>query len=164
MKTCKRSDIIFIQEPSWLTICSIPSSTNTDGNKLVGVTNHPDWLTFSRSSSDNKDHPCIISYVNVHLLCFHFNLCKDLFNHRDISCLSFFNNEDIYFLFNIYSDDRQPALKYLKNTEVNIQNVLIMTSDFNVRDIIWNNLYLFQSIHSDTIFDIADSFDICLSL
>ena len=35
---------------------------------------------------------------------------------------------------NVYSDLSQLALKYLKNTEVNINNVLIMTGDLNIRD------------------------------
>ena len=35
---------------------------------------------------------------------------------------------------NIYSDASHSALKYLKNTEVNIINLLIMTGDFNIRD------------------------------
>jgi len=35
---------------------------------------------------------------------------------------------------NIYSDSSQSALKYLKNTEANIHNILVMTSDFNIRD------------------------------
>ena len=39
-----------------------------------------------------------------------------------------------------------------------------MTGNFNIRDSIWNNLYFFHPIHRDTIFDITDSFDICLSL
>jgi len=38
-----------------------------------------------------------------------------------------------------------------------------MTGNFNVRDSIWDNLYFFHLIHSDTIFDITNSFDICLS-
>jgi len=37
-------------------------------------------------------------------------------------------------MINVYSDANQIALKYLKNTEVNIYNVLVMTSDFNIRD------------------------------
>ena len=43
----------------------------------------------------------------------------------------FFNNDIEFFLFNIYSNSNQLALKYLNNTEVDIWNVLIMTSDFN---------------------------------
>jgi len=85
------------------------------------------------------------------------------FHHRNISCLSFPNNGEIYFLFNIYSDDRQSTLKYFKDIEVNIQNILIMTGNFNVRDNILDNLYFFHPIHSDTIFDITDSFNIFLS-
>jgi len=33
-------DVIFIQESSWTTICSIPSSKNKEGKELVGVPNH----------------------------------------------------------------------------------------------------------------------------
>jgi len=35
---------------------------------------------------------------------------------------------------NIYSDASHSTLKYLKDTEVNINNLLIMTGDFNIRD------------------------------
>ena len=35
---------------------------------------------------------------------------------------------------NIYSDSSYSALKYLKDTKVNINNLLIMTGDFNIRD------------------------------
>ena len=35
---------------------------------------------------------------------------------------------------NVYSDNHQNVLKYLKDTEVNLNNVLIMTGDFNIRD------------------------------
>ena len=42
-------DIIFIQEPPWSIIQSIPSSTSCEGEELVGVPHHPNWLTFTRS-------------------------------------------------------------------------------------------------------------------
>ena len=35
---------------------------------------------------------------------------------------------------NVYSDSFHTALKYLKDIEVNIDNVLIMTGDFNIRN------------------------------
>jgi len=35
---------------------------------------------------------------------------------------------------NVHSDSSQSALKYLKDTEANINNVLIITRDFNIRD------------------------------
>jgi len=70
-----------------------------------------------------------------------FSLWKDIFNHKDICCFSFFNNSSIFFLIDVDSDDNQPALKYLKDTEANIQNVLIIAGDFN------NNLDLLYSFH-----------------
>ena len=50
----------------------------------------------------------------------YFSLRKDIFNHKDIYCFFFFNNDNIFFMINIYSDDYQFALKYLKDTKVNI--------------------------------------------
>jgi len=38
------------------------------------------------------------------------------------------------FIINIYSDDQQFTLKYLKDTEVKLNNILIMIRDFNIRD------------------------------
>ena len=35
---------------------------------------------------------------------------------------------------NIYSDTSHSVLKYLKDTKVNINNLLIMTGNFNIRD------------------------------
>ena len=75
----------------------------------------------------------------------HFSLCNDLFNHRDISYVSFFNCSLIYYLINVYSDSSQSALKYLKNTEVNLNNVLIINGDFNIRDNFWDSNFLYYS-------------------
>ena len=37
-------------------------------------------------------------------------------------------------MIDIYSNNNQSALKYLKDTKANTQNVLIMAGDFNIRD------------------------------
>ena len=37
-------------------------------------------------------------------------------------------------IMNVYSDSSHSALKYLKDTEVNIDYVLLMMGDFNIRD------------------------------
>ena len=44
LKVNTNFDIIFIQEPSWSTICSIPSSQNYKGEFLVSVINYSNWL------------------------------------------------------------------------------------------------------------------------
>jgi len=61
-------------------------------------------------------------------------------------------------MINVYSDSFQLALKYLKDTEVDISNVIIMTGDFNIRDSIWDPNYPFHLYNSNSLFDIADSF------
>ena len=134
LETHSHFDIILIQEPPWSEIRKIPSSSNCDGEPLMGTSHHPNWIAFARYPSNNNDFPRVISYVNIHLNSLHFLLCKDIFDHRDISIISFTNNDICYYILNIYSDSSHSALKYLKDTEVNINQVLIMTGDFNIRD------------------------------
>jgi len=64
---------------------------------------------------------------------------------------------------NVYSDSSHTALKYLKNTEVNIDNVILMTGDFNIRDSLWDLSFPFHSSISDGLIIIADSFNLALS-
>ena len=65
---------------------------------------------------------------------------------------------------NIYSDASHSTLKYLKNTEVNINNLLIMTSDFNIRDWLWDLSFPHHSSISDDLFMLADLFNLDLLL
>ena len=55
------------------------------------------------------------------------------------------------------------ALKYLKDTETNISNIIMMTGDLNIRDSLWDSNFPFHSVHSDMLFNIADSFSLALS-
>ena len=94
-------DVIFIQEPSWTTIHSIPSLKSEDGETLVGVLNHPNWLIFSRTFSSANNSWRVVMYVNIRLSSLCFSFYKDIFNYRDISIVSFFNQNSIFFLINI---------------------------------------------------------------
>jgi len=58
-------DIIFIQEPLWMTIRNIPSATNAKGTPLIGVPNHPNWLTFVRDPCSTNNSLRVISYINI---------------------------------------------------------------------------------------------------
>ena len=58
-------DIIFIQEPLWMTIRNIPSTTNAKGTPLIDVPNHPNWLTFVRDPCSTNDSLRVISYINI---------------------------------------------------------------------------------------------------
>ena len=136
---------------------------NCEEDPLIGSVHHSNWITFTRSPLANKDSPRVISYINIRLLSFYFLLCKDIINHRDINLISFSNNNICYYILNIYSDSSH-TLKYLKDTEVNIDNVILMTEDFNIRDSLWNPTFLFHSSISDNLIIIADSFDLALSM
>ena len=64
---------------------------------------------------------------------------------------------------NIYSDSSHLALKYFKDTKVNIDNVLLMTGDFNIRDSLWDLSVPHHSSISDDLIIIADLFNFALS-
>lgn len=67
------------------------------------------------------------------------------------------------FLCKKYSDLSPTVLKYLKNTKANINNVLVMTEDFNIRDNSWSSLFPHHSSHYNILTDIVNSFNLCIS-
>ena len=64
---------------------------------------------------------------------------------------------------NVYSDSSHSVIKYLKDMEVYIRNLIIMTGNFNIYDSLWNPSYNFHSSISNNLFVIADSFNLFLS-
>ena len=163
LETQNHFDIILIQEPPWSEIRKISCSSNCDREPLVGTCHHPNWTTFARSSPNTDDSPRVIIYINIHLSSLCFLLRKDIFDHCDVCLISFFNNCVCYYILNVYSDSSHSALKYLKSTEVNINNVLLMTGDFNIRDSLWDLSFPFHASISDNLIMIADSFELSLS-
>jgi len=65
---------------------------------------------------------------------------------------------------NVYSDSSHSALKYFKDTKINIYNLLIITGDFNIRDSLWDPSFPHYSSISDNLVIIADSFNLELLL
>ena len=61
---------------------------------------------------------------------------------------------------NIYSDAFHSTLKYLKDTEVNIDNLIIMTGDFNIRDSLCDSSFPHHSLISNNLFILVDSFNL----
>jgi len=163
LKTQVHFDIILIQEPPWSKIRKILSTLSCKGEPPMGTFHHPNWISFTRISLDNKDFPRVITYINIRLSSLCFLLQKDIFNHRNISLISFLNNNICHYILNVYSDSSHLALKYLKDTEVNINNVILMTGDFNIRDNLWDPSFPFHSFISNDLIMIADSFDLILS-
>jgi len=163
LKTQFLYDIIFLQEPLWSIICFIPSSNSHKGELLVGIPYHPNWLTFTKSPTNQPNSLRVITYINICVSCLQFFLWNDVLNYRDISCISFSNQSSIYFIINVCFNSSQLALKYLKDTESNIHKVIIMMGDFNIRDSIWDSNFPFHSSHSNSLFGIVDSFSLDIS-
>jgi len=65
---------------------------------------------------------------------------------------------------NVYSDFSHSAIKYLKDTEINICNLLVITGDFNICNSLWDPLFLHHLSISDDFIIIADSFNLNLSV
>jgi len=126
---------------------------------IIEASHHPLWIMFARSSIADNYYLRVITYINIKLIKLQFLLRKDIFNHWDINLISFFNCSTMCFII----DDQQTTLKYLKNTEVNLNNILIMIGNFNIRNNNWDPSYLHYSIHVDTIQEVADSFNSELS-
>jgi len=46
-------------------------------------------------------------------------------------------------MINVYFDATQTTLKYLKNIEANIHNILVMAGNFNIKDSSWDSVFSF---------------------
>ena len=118
---------------------------------------------FAREPVSHSNLPRMAIFINIRLSSLYFSFRKDIINHRDILLLSFFNNGNIYWIMNVYSDSSHSAVKYHKDMEVYIRNLIIMTGDFNICNSLWDPSYNFHSSISDDLFAIADSFNLFLS-
>ena len=105
-----------------------------------------------------QDHLRVITYINIKLISLRFSLRKDIFNYHNINLVSFFNQSIICFILNIYSDDQQNVLKYLKDTKINLNNILIITGNFSIRDNNWNISYPYHLLYTNIVWEVADNF------
>ena len=74
------------------------------------------------------------------------------------------DNDKLFWLINVYSDSSHSTLKYLKDTEVNLCNLLIMTGDFNIKNSLWDFSFPYHLFISDDLIIIADSLNLSLSI
>ena len=65
-----------------------------------------------------SNYPRVVIYINIRLSPLCFSLHRDVINYKDILLISFFNNNNIFWLINVYSDSSHAALKYLKDNKV----------------------------------------------
>jgi len=105
----------------------------------------------------------VTTYVNKYLLKMKFALHLDIINYRDINVLFFHNEQDVNFMINVYSNSNQTALQFLSQNIVNLNNTIIMTGNFNIRDSNWDPNFHHHSIYTDNLFILADSLGLELS-
>ena len=117
---------------------------------------------FTRAPLSQLDAPRVLVYINIRLSSLCFSLWNDIIYYKDILLIFFTNNHVCLFIINVYSDSSHSALKYLKETEINVSNMLIMTSNFNIRDSLWDASFPHHSSISDNLIIIADSFNLDL--
>jgi len=148
LKTQKSTtNIIFIQEPPRSLIKYTPSSSSPKGEALINASSHPNWTCFSHEPTNQEDILRVTTYINRKLDILRittyinrkldklrFTLRSDLINHRDINLISYNIQDKEAFVLKIYSNISQTAIKYLCDNPLNINNVLIITGDFNIRD------------------------------
>ena len=159
----KTTDIIFIQEPPRYLIQCIPSHSDPLGDPLYSSPNHPDWTLFICHDPNQDNYARVATYVNKCLIKIRFTLWLDIVNHQDINILAFHSDHIINFMINIYSDSNQTALHFLCQNVINLDNTIIMTGDFNIRDSDWDPLAHHNSMHTDNLMTIADSLGLELS-
>ena len=106
-------DIFFIQKPSWIFICYVPSTTLLEEDRVVGTPIHPDWIQVVQPPKNSEDVPWVMAFIHSYLSRFRFSLRKDVIDHYDILLLSFFNRGKCHFLINVYLDNCQLAVKFM---------------------------------------------------
>jgi len=92
-----------------------------------------------------------------------FALQLDIINHHDINVLAFHNDWDTNYIINIYSDSNQMALQALWQNMTNMNNTIILTGDFNIRDSDWDPSFRHHSSHTDNLITITDNLGLELS-
>ena len=134
LETQKNSaDVIFIQEPPRFLIWHILSHSNPIGDPLYGTPSHPEWTLFIHQDTTQENYARVATYVNKCLARIRFALQFDIINHWDINILAFHSDRDTNYIINIYSDSNQTP-QVLQQNMTNIDNTIILTRDFNIRD------------------------------
>ena len=120
----------------------------------------PEQTLFIHYNITQDNYPQVTTYVNKQLSRLRFILSLDIINYHDINILVFYNEQDLNFRINVYSDNNQTTLQFLHQ---NIRNMVIMTSNFNIRDSNQDPNFHHYFIYTDDLITIADSLGLELS-
>ncbi|KAF5347005.1 hypothetical protein D9756_011008 [Leucocoprinus leucothites] len=156
-------DIIFLQEPPWNHIRKAPSTTNPEGDDVIGAPIHPEWLCMARPTKPNDSRPRTLTYVHRQLSRMRPILRQEWVNHRDIQILGLFNKGNYIHLLNVYSDSSSSAINFLSTNFIDIPNIIYMGGDFNCRSPEWDPLASHVPQSAITLTELVDCFNLSRS-
>jgi len=130
-------NVLFVQEPPWQTIRQAPSSSNKEGDDVIGAPMHPEWLYMVRPPQDDQA-PRVMAFVSKRLEKLCPSMRTDLINHCNIFVLSLFQGNNTYNLMNVYSDADKTAISYLWDHIDELPLFHYMGGDFNVHSSMWD--------------------------
>ena len=85
---------------------------------------------------------------------------RDLVDHRDIFVLSLFQGNTTYNLMNVYSDDDNTAILYLRDHVDELPSFHYMGGDFNVHSKVWDSNVTHHRWAAITLLEIAADLDL----
>ncbi|KXN86855.1 hypothetical protein AN958_09435 [Leucoagaricus sp. SymC.cos] len=130
-------DVLFIQEPPWRTIRQTVSTTSEEGNDIVSVPKHPEWLYMVRKPT-NGQNPHIMAYVHQHLALLCPSMQRDVIDHCDILVLLLFTWHGTVNLLNIYLDNTHTVINLLTQEVDMLPAFIYMGGDFNCHSEVWD--------------------------
>ncbi|KAF5309958.1 hypothetical protein D9619_010442 [Psilocybe cf. subviscida] len=130
-------DILFIQEPPWRLIRTVPSAVSVEGEEVVGAPNHPQWLAMVCPPEPDTP-PCVIAYISMRLSAWRPSMCRDIIDHHNVLVLSLFADGHTFNLMNVYSDSEFTAIRLLSDHADTLPLFQYMGGDFNCHSSVWD--------------------------
>src|SRR6202790_5117279 len=143
-------DLLLIQEPPWAFVRNAPSSSDREGERVVGPPINPNWGCVVRPSGLDSP-PRVATYFNVRISSLRPRYRRDLIDHRDVLVLSLGLGEGCALYVNVYSDDNHTAISALHEGLQAWPNVHLLCGDMNVRHSDWDPLGPDRNIHAERL-------------
>src|ERR1700724_461374 len=130
-------DIIFVQEPPWVTLRHTVSMTDREGAPMTGSPTHPSWLPVVPREAEVK-RPRVLAYVSARLTHMRPKLRTDVLSHPDIILLTLWGPAGPINLVNVYSGSNGTAIKFLDSPGLELPKLGYMGGDFNCHSPLWD--------------------------
>ncbi|KAF5345719.1 hypothetical protein D9756_011623 [Leucocoprinus leucothites] len=139
-------------EPPWNHVRKAPSTTNPEGDDVIGAPIHPEWLCMVCPTKPDNPQPHTLTYVHRCLLRMRPILRQEWANHRDIQILGLFNQ-----------DSSSSVINFLSTNFIDIPNIIYMGGDFNCRSPEWDPSATYVPMSAITLMELADGFNLTRS-